>query len=742
MSSLRHTLFALNLTGLVFLILAMTGLSVQCRHVKKHVICLVDVSRSLSGQARTKEDELVDTLRRFARKSHCKCEVMPFAAQTFDTTKRISVSYPPESTDATNITVALQAAANRLRYADRPEIFLLSDGGFTDLAVGQTARQIGIPVSAISLPENLEPEVAISRLALPPEVHAEEPFTVTAYLSANCQTETTIICSRNGEKTDERRISLNPGITPVEFEHMINASQQVQWEISLEPEIDTSVENNQIATTSEITEKAKLLFISLNPPEVAPMAARLFQYGFDISVLPPEQFPENTEFLSGLTGLFFSDIPLGALTETQIDVLDDYVRNQGGSFFLSGGPRSFAAGKYFDSPLETLLPVRSEYRPDKDISRAVLLFLIDRSGSMKGEKENSAKSALLAALDELSGGDRLAVITFDQKPNLHIPFTYAFDADQIRQAITEIASGGGTDIEAALLEAESLLEHIDSGRKQIILLTDGNFPPFNPEPFIAKLGQDKIPLTVVELKSESADETLKYLAISTGGIYYPVDDPASLPRLFAEETERVRMPAIEETESIPTKMSGNAILSILTDPLPPLDGYVRTEAKEESEVLLTMPGNRPLLVSWHLGLGTVTVWTSDITTRWFTPWLSQAETAPFWSALIRTTEKAAEKREIEVRPPSPETIPFFDGEEKLKELAQITGGEFNPELSHFFQNTSQTPIRISLRLIFTLIAFFLFAAAEWISIRTNRRTQNELASDESERSPSPKEDHF
>lgn len=741
MSNPRRLLFTMNLAGFIFLLLAMTTLSVQCRHVKKSVVCLADVSGSLSEQARRKEAELVGTLRRFAIKSRCQFEVIPFAAHTFNATKNIASSYPPESTNATDLANALQTAANRLAYADRPEILLLSDGGFSDPSLGKTARQIGMPVSVIPLPANSEPEVAISRLLIPSSVHAEEPFAVTVSLSANCRTETRIICMRNGEKTDERQISLEPGMTPVELLQKIDTPQQVKWEISIEPETDTVIENNQVTLTNEISEKARLLFITLNPPEIGPMAARLLQYGFDISVLSPEQFPETPETLSSLTAILFSDIPIGSLTETQINALGDYIRNQGGSFFLSGGLRSFAAGGYIDSSLESILPVRSECRPDKDSSNAAILFLLDQSGSMKGEKEKFAKSALLAALSGLSGGDRLAVVTFDQKPNLLVPFSYAFDSNQIRQAIAAIGSGGGTDIEVALLEAESLFEHIDSGRKQIILLSDGNFPPFNPELFIAGLCQNRIPLTVVELRSGSADGTLKNLALSTGGLYYPVDDPASLPRLFAEETERVRMPAIEETKSFPSKRSGDAILSILPDPLPPLDGYVRTEAKEESEVLLTLPDDRPLLVSWHLGLGTVTVWTSDITTRWFTPWLEQAETAPFWSALIRSTEKAAEKRDIEAALPSPETIPFFDGEDQFKRLAQFTGGEFNPEPNQFFQNSSKVPVQISLRLIFTLIAFFLFFAVEWISIAANRQTRNGFTPEESDTPPFPEEDH-
>ncbi|MDO4746702.1 MAG: TIM barrel protein, partial [Bacillota bacterium] len=119
--------------------------------------------------------------------------------------------------------------------------------------------------------------------------------------------------------------------------------------------------------------------------------------------------------------VFLSDIPATALSKPQFRTLDDFVRNRGGALFLSGGIRSFASGEYPGSDLESILPVRSDYTPDRNEGGTAICFLIDRSGSMKGEKLSFAKSAVTEAMTLLSGKDRVGIIAFDQNPEVVVP---------------------------------------------------------------------------------------------------------------------------------------------------------------------------------------------------------------------------------------------------------------------------------------------------------------------------------
>ena len=44
--------------------------------------------------------------------------------------------------------------------------------------------------------------------------------------------------------------------------------------------------------------------------------------------------------------------------------MDFYVREQGGSLLMAGGKKSFAAGGYFESAIDPLLPVSMEMKQE------------------------------------------------------------------------------------------------------------------------------------------------------------------------------------------------------------------------------------------------------------------------------------------------------------------------------------------------------------------------------------------
>ena len=239
--------------------------------------------------------------------------------------------------------------------------------------------------------------------------------------------------------------------------------------------------------------------------------------------------------------------------------------------------------------------------------------------------------------------------------------------------------------------------------------------------------REKITLTAVGLGESLSDEKLKRLAEGTGGIFHLCAKAADLPRLFSEEIERVRLPAIEESEDS-RKESFRSIDQRVAQPDPPLRGYVRTMPKEEALVLLAMPDGRPLLSTWRLGLGSVTVWTSDITGRWSADWLSDSGTGRFWSELIRVCEEAPSRLCAPTFGPPPEKELRLDEEGDLRRLAEVTGGIFDPDAEHFFSRASTTSMRVPARRLFTLGAFLLFLAGEFLAVLFSKSESEEKIS--------------
>ena len=107
-----------------------------------------------------------------------------------------------------------------------------------------------------------------------------------------------------------------------------------------------------------------------------------------------------------------------------------------------------------------------------------IIMLVDTSGSMEDNgKLESVKKSLRFMLSLLSAEDRLSLITFDNDATLILDKVVpdAANLDATLYKINMLHVDGSTNMSAGLLEARSVIESVNSGRKQgIILLTDGH----------------------------------------------------------------------------------------------------------------------------------------------------------------------------------------------------------------------------------------------------------------------------
>lgn len=125
----------------------------------------------------------------------------------------------------------------------------------------------------------------------------------------------------------------------------------------------------------------------------------------------------------------------------------------------------------------------SYYSPtvsEADILPKDILFIIDISGSMSGDKIKQARNSLLQIIDELRVVDRFNIILFDNKVEL---YTEGFEQASLRNknkaktfAEKYVRADGGTGINDALLTGVKLFNsqpRQDSRGNVIIFLTDG-----------------------------------------------------------------------------------------------------------------------------------------------------------------------------------------------------------------------------------------------------------------------------
>lgn len=109
---------------------------------------------------------------------------------------------------------------------------------------------------------------------------------------------------------------------------------------------------------------------------------------------------------------------------------------------------------------------------ERDVVAKDVIFVLDTSGSMEGEKIAQAKSSLEYILDHLNPEDRFNIVAFSTGVNIYARKPQpATEGDEARRFIDDLRAVGGTNIDLALTEA---LAMADGERPQIIIfLTDG-----------------------------------------------------------------------------------------------------------------------------------------------------------------------------------------------------------------------------------------------------------------------------
>lgn len=101
-----------------------------------------------------------------------------------------------------------------------------------------------------------------------------------------------------------------------------------------------------------------------------------------------------------------------------------------------------------------------------------VVIVLDRSGSMEGEKFIQAQDATRYILQHLNPGDRFNIIVFSTATNSYAPsLRPAAEAEQAINWVDRLSAQGSTDINLALLEALAFAD--SEGPTMLLFLTDG-----------------------------------------------------------------------------------------------------------------------------------------------------------------------------------------------------------------------------------------------------------------------------
>ncbi|MFH0900854.1 MAG: VWA domain-containing protein [Pseudomonadota bacterium] len=173
-----------------------------------------------------------------------------------------------------------------------------------------------------------------------------------------------------------------------------------------------------------------------------------------------------------------------------------------------------------------------------------LALVIDRSGSMAGEKLSQAREAAKGLISRLQGGDRAAIVQYDSEAQVLVSSTVASVEGKpvLLAALDGISPGGSTNLHDGLaLGRDEIMRTLQSGQiNRLILLSDGqanrgivDIPTLNQVAENAA-GQG-VRVTTVGLGLDYNEDLMEAIAEGGRGQYYYVKDESALKDVFAGE---------------------------------------------------------------------------------------------------------------------------------------------------------------------------------------------------------------
>jgi uncharacterized membrane protein len=659
---LQQVLSVLLRTAIVLLVTAslLDVQKVDEEPAKTAVVYVVDVSDSVPDAALEKARERIQASIA-ARGSHL-VRLVVFGREPREVPLPFSAGQPlapiprldGEGGQGTNVQGALRLAFGLFPEDRLKRVVLVTDGLETDGTLAAevgTAARFGVPLHYLDFTDVPRPtELMVTGVSVPDTLKQNIPFEVSATLKATQPVQARCELAVDGVVHHVIERSFDSGDTKLIFEPTrVPKGGEMKVSVACTPDRATEdrfASNNRYELPIKVPERPKILYVEGDVRERKRLVAAL-QEDFDVELRGPEGVPRSAKDAAGFDLVFISDVPReGAMgtelmSTSQMKVLEHYAR-AGGGVIVAGGENSFGPGGYTGTHLEReVLPVKLDVQKKEDMPALALMLVIDRSGSMAGEKIELAKEAARATLEVLQPSDKLGIVAFDSNPVLLVKLQRAANRLKITDSIRKLTTGGGTEIFPGLDVGYRDLRDTRARVKHIILLTDGQSPKRGILELVAQGVQDKITISTVAVGAGADRQLLSQMAEEGRGNAYRTQSAKNIPKIFLKETTEVSRRAMIEDPFRPQMVKRFKTLQMFSgvgmEHAPVLTGYTSTQAKPRAEVLLTTHLGEPLLARWTLGMGKVVVWTSDVKNRWAANWLSWPGYAKFWRQAIRDT---------------------------------------------------------------------------------------------------------
>ncbi len=626
--------------------------------------------------------------------------------------------------------------AIKLALATFPEdtarrLVVLSDGNENrGNAVEQAlaAKALGVQVDVLPIEYFYDREVLVEKVSLPPDVKKGETVNINVVIRASEPTRGTLQIFQKSENYrspaagNEKPVAveLERGINVRTLKQQITEPNFYTFTAEFIPDRssgDRRAINNVAEGFTHARGTAQVLLIEGTLGEHGELVRALREKGLEVTtrVAPRisgggsaggDALPSDLAGLQPYDTVILGNVPKDSFTEAQQRLLETNVHDMGGGLVMLGGPDSFGAGGWMNSPVEKALPVDMQIKALKVQGKSATVLIMHASEIPEGNfwmKEVAKES-----IKTLSSYDYVGMLHWQGQEAWLFPIRSIGEGRNVMlRAIDRMVPGDMPNFDPTVQMALRGLRNIpDAMTRHIIIISDGDPAPPTRQ-LINQLTTNKVTVTTVLTAAHGNDfnslRTMRDMATQTKGRFYNVTNPKALPRIYQKEMRIISRPLIFEQPNpwAPRLNTPSEPVTGLPADLPPIGGLVLTSAKESElvEVPLTSPlptGQvNPLLAHWGYGLGRSVAFTSDAGRRWTTRWLDWESYAAFWSQVIRWSMRPVDRGNLTLTVRRDQgrikvVVDALDKENQFLNFLQVQGNVVSPDLKRSSIELAQT----------------------------------------------------
>lgn len=614
----RRVLAAIRLGVYAALVLAICGPRIVMRRPGGTIIVVADRSQSMPVNAAATQREAIGLLRGGMRAGD-QLRVVGFGVDPTVEAEGSDLFTLTIDDSASNLGRAIAKASSLVEEGRPARLLVLSDGRATDGSGPAEAARAASRKLAIDyrwMGRSAGSDLAIDDLIAPASVGRGESFLIHASVHAPT-IETIQYELRRGDHLVSRgSAQASPEGVRLSFRDSSDGEGSLDYVLSVSGAADDPVpENNRARLLIGTRESSRLLVVSATPDDG--LARLLASSGIEVDRRGPGEVDGSLEALARYDAVIIENSPIQDLGLNAAENIALLVRERGLGLMMTGGRRSFAAGGYFESPLDKVLPVSMELRSEFRKTRVAVVVAMDRSGSMAAPvaggrtKMELAGSAAARVLELLTPFDMFGAIAIDSVAHTIVEIGPAGEAMGDATRLRRLdAGGGGIYVYVALRAAAKMVLDADAGTRHIILFADAadSEEPGAYRELLGELRAAGVTVSVVGLGTphDVDAELLRDIAALGGGREFFTNDAQLLPELFTQDVVAVARGAIIDS---PTPLRATADLSALLErnpgPLPTAGGYnplfLKPGATQGIQTVDEYAA--PFLSFWNVGLG-------------------------------------------------------------------------------------------------------------------------------------------